>query len=71
MRFMRVNLNEPLPRMPEFDVVFLRNVMIYYRRSGSRRWSRAHGRKGILFVGHSGLNSVTDSLRLVPSVAPK
>lgn len=30
VRFMQVNLNETLPRLGEFDLVFLRNVMIYF-----------------------------------------
>jgi chemotaxis protein methyltransferase CheR len=30
VRFERVNLNEPLPRLGLFDVILLRNVMIYF-----------------------------------------
>jgi chemotaxis protein methyltransferase CheR len=30
IRFERVNLNETLPKLGQFDVIFLRNVMIYF-----------------------------------------
>ncbi len=30
VRFMQINLNAPLPDLGEFDVIFLRNVMIYF-----------------------------------------
>jgi chemotaxis protein methyltransferase CheR len=30
VRFGRVNLNETLPKLGQFDVIFLRNVMIYF-----------------------------------------
>ncbi len=77
VRFMRVNLNEPLPRMPEFDVIFLRNVMIYFdgetKQKVVARLAGVLKKGGLLFVGHSEtLNGVTDGLRLVrPSVYQK
>jgi chemotaxis protein methyltransferase CheR len=30
VQFMQVNLNESLPKLGDFDVIFLRNVMIYF-----------------------------------------
>jgi chemotaxis protein methyltransferase CheR len=30
VRFQQINLNEPLPQVGEFDVILLRNVMIYF-----------------------------------------
>ena len=30
VNFMQVNLNQPLPALGEFDLIFLRNVMIYF-----------------------------------------
>jgi chemotaxis protein methyltransferase CheR len=32
VRFLHVNLNAPLPQFGSFDVVFLRNVLIYFRQ---------------------------------------
>ena len=72
VNFMHVNLNDPLPRLGEFDVVFLRNVMIYFdlemkRRVVSRIASLLKP-GGHLIIGHSeSLNGVTDQL---PSVMP-
>ncbi len=77
VRFMRVNLNEPLPRMPEFDAVFLRNVMIYFdaetKQKVVARLAGVLKKGGHLFVGHSEtLNGVTDGLKLLrPSIYQK
>ena len=30
VQYRQINLNEPLPKLGEFDVIFLRNVMIYF-----------------------------------------
>lgn len=35
--FMRLNLNEPLPDLGSFDVIFLRNVLIYFDADTKRR----------------------------------
>jgi len=75
--FRRVNLNEPLPQLGAFDVIFLRNVMIYFeletKRQVVQRLIPALRPGGYLMVGHSeSLNGVTDDLRPVsPSVYRK
>ncbi len=55
--FRQVNLMEPLPPLGEFDVVFLRNVLIYFdvptKRAVIERVESRIRRGGFLFVGHS------------------
>jgi len=57
VRFMQINLNKPLPTLGTFDVIFLRNVMIYFDANTKRKvLSRlipllASG--GYLLIGHS------------------
>jgi chemotaxis protein methyltransferase CheR len=77
VQFSRINLNEALPDIGVFDVVFLRNVMIYFdARTKADVVSRVVQRLrpgGYLLVGHSeSLNGVTDALRMVkPSMYVK
>src|SRR5260221_3458122 len=74
VRFMQANLVAPLPQLREFDVIFLRNVMIYFdtptkRQVVSRMLPHlAHG--GHIIVGHSeSLNGVSDAVKSVqPSI---
>lgn len=75
VRFARVNLVQPLPSLGAFDVVFLRNVMIYFgldtKRTVVGNVSRLlRGPHGHLFVSHSEtLNGLGCELRLLrPSV---
>jgi len=55
--FVQVNLIETLPQLGEFDVIFLRNVMIYFDAPTQRRvLERIHRvlkPGGMLFVGHA------------------
>jgi chemotaxis protein methyltransferase CheR len=72
VRFSRVNLNEPLPHLGAFDVIFLRNVLIYFSMETKRkvvaRVLNILKPGGYLFVGHSeSLIEVTDA---VEPVAP-
>jgi len=75
--FMQVNLNTQLPKLGDFDVVFLRNVMIYFDMEIKRQVVQRIAEKirpgGYLLVGHSeSLNGVTDAFRSVkPSVYRK
>jgi chemotaxis protein methyltransferase CheR len=70
VRFLQVNLNEALPHLGMFDVVFLRNVLIYFNAETKRK---VVGRVfnvlkpgGYLFIGHSeSLVDVTDALEVV------
>jgi chemotaxis protein methyltransferase CheR len=72
--FMQINLNSTLPRLGEFDLVFLRNVMIYFdeetKRQVVRRIMGQLKSGGHLIIGHSeSLNGVVDELKsLKPSV---
>ena len=77
VRFLQVNLNEPLPRLGEFDLIFLRNVMIYFEPETKRRVVErlipALKPGGHLLIGHSEtLNGVTEGLHSVsPSIYRK
>jgi chemotaxis protein methyltransferase CheR len=77
VQFRQVNLNEALPKMGEVDVIFLRNVMIYFDMETKKK---VVGRMlpllvpgGHLIIGHSeSLNGVTDELKVVmPSIYRK
>lgn len=70
--FRQVNLNQPIPALGEFDLIFLRNVMIYFdletKRQVVQRMVPLLRPGGHFLVGHSeNLNGVTDALQ---SVAP-
>jgi chemotaxis protein methyltransferase CheR len=75
--FMQVNLNESLPRLGEFDVIFLRNVMIYFDMETKQRVVERMlpllRPGGYFIVSHSeSLNGITDELKVVtPSVYRK
>ncbi len=78
VQFMQINLNAPLPKLGEFNVIFLRNVMIYFGMETKKlvvsRMLPLLKPKGHFIVGHSeSLNGVVDaSLSLVtPSIYRK
>ena len=77
VQFMQINLNAPLPRIGEFNVIFLRNVMIYFAMETKQlvvnRMLPLLKPKGHFIVGHSeSLNGVSDGLSLVtPSIYKK
>lgn len=77
VNFTQVNLNVKLPKMGEFDLIFLRNVMIYFdietKRQVVRRILEQLKPGGYLLIGHSeSLNGVVDDLKAVmPSVYRK
>jgi len=67
VRFMQINLNAPLPRLGRFDIIFLRNAMIYFdnavKREVMARLLPALQDGGHFIVGHSeSLNDVRDDL---------
>jgi len=72
--FDQINLMEPLPPLEPFDMVFLRNVLIYFDNPGKRKIVESVARKlkpgGLLFIGHSEtLSGITDVVKpLVPTV---
>lgn len=72
VNFKQVNLNAPLPELGSFDLIFLRNVMIYFsletKRSVVARMLPLLKPGGYFVVGHSeSLNGVTSRLKLVRS----
>jgi len=77
VQFLQVNLNAPLPRLGAFDLIFLRNVMIYFDSSTKQQvvgrviaLLKPHGR---FVIGHAeSLHGVTDLVRpLAPSIYGK
>lgn len=70
--FRMLNLNEPLPNVGQFDVVFLRNVMIYFNNDTKRqvvaRVISAIKPGGYFCIGHS--ESLSDITQAVQMVAP-
>jgi chemotaxis protein methyltransferase CheR len=77
VRFISHNLTQPAPRLELFDVIFLRNVMIYFDQETKRqvvaRLVPLLRPGGHFLVGHSeSLNGVSDELQLVvPAVYRK
>lgn len=77
MQFMQINLNTTLPKLGEFDVIFLRNVMIYFdidtKCQVIARMLPLLKPGGYFIVSHSeSLHGITDGLRLVsPSIYRK
>jgi chemotaxis protein methyltransferase CheR len=77
MRFVQVNLNEALPLLGSFDVVFLRNVMIYFdtdtKRAVMERVAPLVKPGGYLFVSHSeSLNGLSERFTMLkPSIYRK
>jgi chemotaxis protein methyltransferase CheR len=75
IRFFRMNLNEPAyPLTGKFDMVFCRNVLIYFDQRGReqvvRRLASFLSPDGYLFLGHAeSLHSMSDRLRsVIPTV---
>jgi chemotaxis protein methyltransferase CheR len=77
VRFIQVNLNEPLPQLGTFDLIFLRNVMIYFNNDTKRevvaRVLSLLKLGGYLLIGHSeALGDLTTVVKLVaPSIYRK
>lgn len=76
-RFLQINLNSTLPALGEFDVIFLRNVMIYFDMNTKRqvlaRMLPLLRPGGYFLVSHSEtLNGITAELKMIsPSVYRK
>jgi chemotaxis protein methyltransferase CheR len=77
VRFLQVNLNTTLPQLGQFDVVFLRNVLIYFdtrtKQQVVRRVLETLKPGGWLFIGHTEtLSGVCDTLeRVSPAIFRK
>lgn len=70
IRFTQINLNAALPNIGPFDVIFLRNVMIYFDMETKRNVVANLITKlkpgGYFIVGHSEtLNGITDKLQAI------
>jgi chemotaxis protein methyltransferase CheR len=70
VRFIHANLNAPLPELGKFDVIFLRNVMIYFNTETKQqvvnRVASLLKPDGYFLVGHSeSLNDVTQAVRAI------
>lgn len=68
--FRQINLNTHLPNIGKFDVIFLRNVMIYFDSETKRMVAARLVEKlrpgGYLIIGHSeSLNGINDTVKLV------
>ncbi|MFZ6848684.1 CheR family methyltransferase [Undibacterium sp. RuRC25W] len=74
VRFQSLNLIEPLPEIGVLDVIFLRNVMIYFDLETKRKLVQRMIEKlrpgGYFFISHSEtLNGLNSSLKMVsPSI---
>ncbi|RJG00077.1 CheR family methyltransferase [Noviherbaspirillum saxi] len=77
VQFLQANLNAGLPQLGAFDLIFLRNVMIYFNGDTKQQvvarvlsLLRPHG---YFIIGHSeSLHGITDAVQpLVPSVYRK
>ncbi|WP_371132439.1 protein-glutamate O-methyltransferase CheR [Pseudomonas sp.] len=77
VHFMQINLNEALPNLGEFDVIFLRNVMIYFDQETKQkvvaRMLPLLKPGGYFIVSHSeSLNGVSTALKPIkPSIYRK
>jgi len=70
VRFLQVNLNATLPTLGTFDIVFLRNVLIYFNVETKQRVvARVLSTLkpgGWLFIGHSeSLNGIDEAVEMV------
>jgi chemotaxis protein methyltransferase CheR len=74
VQFAQVNLIAPLPNVGKFDVVFLRNVLIYFnletKRQVIERIAQVIKPDGHLFVGHSeSLAGISENIAMTrPSI---
>jgi chemotaxis protein methyltransferase CheR len=75
--FAQINLNENLPDVGQFDLIFIRNVMIYFDQDTKckviERLLPHLKSGGYLFVSHSeSLNGITNRLQIIsPSIYKK
>lgn len=57
VEFMEANLMQPLPKLPLFDVIFLRNVLIYFENPAKAQIVRQVLQQlkpdGVLYTGHA------------------
>jgi chemotaxis protein methyltransferase CheR len=68
--FQQLNLLEPWPMRSPFDIIFCRNVVIYFNKQNQRilfdRFANALNSGGFLFIGHSeSLFNISDRFELI------
>ena len=77
IQFKSMNLNSEFPRLSKFDIIFLRNVMIYFnletRNSLIKKLENLLLKDGYLFIGHSEtLVNINSNLKMIkPSIYQK
>ena len=77
IKFSHINLNTSLPAMDTMDLIFLRNVMIYFnadtKQEVVQRLTATLKPGGYLFIGHSeSLNGISDNLKTIaPAIYQK
>ena len=70
VQFTQVNLNEAIPDLGRFDLIFLRNILIYFQNDQKRKvveavLPRLHPH-GLLIVGHSeNLMGISDRVKQI------
>lgn len=75
--FKQINLMEPIPNIGRFEVIFLRNVMIYFDSKGKalvvNKLLQHLKPGGLLIISHSEtLHGITDQLKMIrPSIYRK
>jgi chemotaxis protein methyltransferase CheR len=70
VRFARLNLSEPWPSLPQFDLILIRNVMIYFDVACKRRILENMVRQ-LRPGGHLILGSAETTLGICPALQPK
>ena len=74
IKFSQINLNDDLPNTGSFDIIFLRNIMIYFDHETKARLIQKLQNKikvgGYLLIGHSEtLNGIKSELSMIsPSI---
>jgi chemotaxis protein methyltransferase CheR len=77
VQFKYLNLIEPFPFRGKFDIIFCRNVMIYFDKTTQQslvdKFSAALNPGGVLFIGHSeGLSGLKHNLNYIrPTIYQK
>ena len=74
IQFKYLNLMEEWPMKTPFDVIFCRNVLIYFNRETKSRLAKRYAQllvsKSWLFIGHSeSLNQLTSEFELVAATS--
>ena len=74
IKFFQLNLNEPWPQMGNINLIFCRNVLIYfdpeYRKTMFKQFARLQKRNDYFIIGHSEtLNKYSDAYKMIHTTA--